>query len=84
MMAKFKFNKTVQVELSVNPLVLDYDDDSVMGESIAYILGGRDNWKNMALYLCEEGSDAKVAENYIRVLHNALDDTLHFQKIFAK
>jgi hypothetical protein len=84
MMVKFKFNKLVQVELSVNPLVLDYDDDTMMGESIAYILGGRNNWKNIVLSLCEEDTDATVAENYIRVLHNALDDTLYFQKIFAK
>ena len=86
MMRKFKFKvkRLVYLEFEVDPQVLDYDDPSMIGESIAYILGGRETWKNMVLTLYGTNTDGDDAERIINNLNNALTDTLHFIKIFTK
>ena len=43
-MAKFKYLKKIWVDYEVDDRALDYDDKSLLGESISYILGGRENW----------------------------------------
>jgi hypothetical protein len=83
-MAKFKFPKKVFVELLVEDRAIEYDDNSIVGESIAYILDGREVWKDLVLTLYEDDTDANQAEFIINKLHNALADTLYFQKIFTK
>lgn len=81
---KLAFYKKVRVELEYDPRILDYDDESVIGQSIAYILGGRDHWKRIVFSLCDLTLDADTAKNYIEVLTNALEDSLFFEKMYTK
>ena len=83
-MIKLKFYKKVPIEFKLDPRLLDCYDDSMTGESIAYILGGRDHWKRIVFALSDPALNADTAEHFIKVLTNALDDTLHFQEIFSK
>lgn len=83
-MAKFRFPKKVFIDIIVDERALNHDDKTVMGESIAYILGGRDEWCDIVNKLYDPELDAQTAEYFINKLANALEDTLKFQKIFAK
>lgn len=83
-MANFRYQKKVWVDFDIDDRALNHDDKTVMGESIAYILGGRDEWCDIVNKLYDPELDAQTAEYFINKLANALEDTLEFQKIFAK
>lgn len=83
-MANFKFPKQVVVELDIDSRYLDYDDNTMTGESVAYILGGREEWEELVLQLYEKETDAGHALEIVDRIKKAFEDTQYFQKIFAK
>jgi hypothetical protein len=83
-MARFSYQKKVWVDFDIDDRALNHDDKSVTGESIAYILGGYDEWCELVNKLYDPDLDAVTGEYIINKLTNALEDTLEFQKIFTK
>lgn len=83
-MANFRFPKKVFVEFNIDERALDHDDTSLLGESISYILGGRDVWSDLVVSLYDDETDAILGGHIISKLTNALDDALYFDKIFTK
>jgi hypothetical protein len=83
-MANFKFPKKVFIDINVDERALNYEDTSLLGEGIAYVLNGRKEWAELVNTLYDDETDWALGVYIINKLTYALEDTLHFQKIFAK